>query len=127
MEEEVLGNHVLKEISAVVDGNRTLTMKAIGKKREDMDLWGLCQIDVYEGSTKIQVIHLKDIIDIDGFDGSVDQGYTECWSKEELLQAKDVNFDGNQDMEIFAWITNTSIPYYYMLWNKISCRQADKR
>ena len=120
LEEEISGDHVLKEINAVVEGNRTLTMRAIGKKREDMDLWGLCQIDVYEGSTKIQVIHLKDIIDIDGFDGSVDQGYTECWSKEELLQAKDVNFDGNQDMEIFAWITNTSIPYYYMLWNRNS-------
>ncbi len=117
---EISGDHVLKEINAVVEGNRTLTIKAIGKKREDMDLWGLCQIDVYEGSTKIQVIHLKDIIDIDGLDGSVGQGYTECWSKEELLQAKDVNFDGNQDMEIFAWITNTSIPYYYMLWNRNS-------
>ena len=57
------------------------------------------------------------LLSLFGLDGSVDQGYTECWSKEDLLQVKDVNFDGNQDMEIFAWITNTSIPYYYMLWN----------
>ena len=63
---------------------------------------------------------MKDIIEMDGLDGSVGQEYTECWSKGELLQAKDVNFDGNQDMKIFAWITNTSIPYYYMLWNRDS-------
>lgn len=31
LEEEISGDHVLKEINAVVEGNRTLTMKAIGK------------------------------------------------------------------------------------------------
>ena len=37
---------------------------------------------------------MYDYVISNGLDGDVGQGYTECWSKEELFQAKNVNFDG---------------------------------
>ena len=92
-------------------------IEAIGKQREDMDYWGIREIRVYAGDKLIQAILMQEAIEADGVDGSIDKGYTECPYPNLTVALRDVNFDGNLDLEVWGWSPNNSIPYYYWCWN----------
>lgn len=92
-------------------------IEAIGKQREDMDYWGIREIRVYAGDKLIQAILMQEAIEADGVDGSIDKGYTECPYPNLTVTLRDVNFDGNLDLEVWGWSPNNSIPYYYWCWN----------
>ena len=89
----------------------------IGKQREDMDYWGVRELKVYAGEELIQSILMQEAIDVDGIDGSIDKGYTECPYPNLTAALRDVNFDGYPDIEVWGWSPNNSIPYYYWCWN----------
>jgi len=92
------------------------TLEAIGKKRTDMDLWGVRELLIYAGGDLLQTISVQEAILADGVDG-IDKGYTECPDAESTVTLRDVNFDGYLDIEVWGWCPNNSIPYYYWCWN----------
>ena len=93
------------------------TLEAIGKKRSDMDLWGVRELLVYSGAELLQTISVQEAILADGVDG-IDKGYTECPDASRTVALRDVNFDGYLDLEVWGWCPNNSIPYYYWCWNE---------
>lgn len=110
-------DHVLLTLEAAVDGGRVLRLDAVGKKRPDMDQWGVREIRVYDGDTLIQTLLTQEGIDAGGVDGAVDTGYTDCWSPDQVMVVEDMNFDGSGDIGLFGWACNNTIPYYYWLWD----------
>jgi len=110
-------DHVLLTLNTEVNGGRVLTLEAIGKKRADMDQWGVREVRVYDGDTLIQTILAQEAIDAGGMSGTVDDGYTDCWCVEEAAAVRDMNFDGYGDLDLFGWLCNNTIPHYYWLWD----------
>lgn len=113
-------DHILLTLNATVDNNRPLRLEAVGKQRPDMDHWGTREVRVYDGTDLIQTISAQEAIDADGVSGAVGEGYTECWSIEESMTVHDMNFDGCEDLDLFGWICNNTIPHYYWLWDSES-------
>jgi len=110
-------DELLKTMEMPLGDGKTLSLHVFGKKKfDDIDIYGVREIRVYEGMNLIQSILVKEAMDIEGMYGD-EEGYTECPSKEETAALKDVNFDGYLDLEIYGWIPNNSIPYYYWCWN----------
>lgn len=109
-------DHVLSTLEATVDGGRMLTLCAVGKKSADTDQWGVREVQVYEGTQLLQTISVQEAIDTDGVDG-IDTGYTQCWSAEDAMAVEDLNFDGNDDLDLFGWIPANAVPHYYWLWD----------
>lgn len=112
---EASENEALKTLNLPLLG-RECTLQVIGKKRADMDVYGVREIKVYAGVELIQSVLIQEAIDADGVDG-IDKGYSECPYIEELVSLRDVNFDGYPDLEVWGWSPNNSIPYYYWCWN----------
>lgn len=110
-------DHVLLTQEATVENGRVLRLEAVGKKRPDMDQWGVREVQVYDDADLIQTILAQEAIDADGISGAVDEGYTDCWSPDEVLSISDMNFDGSGDIDLFGWVCNNTIPYYYWLWD----------
>ncbi|MBO4915303.1 MAG: hypothetical protein J5449_08870 [Oscillospiraceae bacterium] len=94
-------------------GGKTLTLRGVGHRLNDY-LWGIRAIEVYDGETLVQTVSLSDASDDP--DGGLDE-YSSCPEPEQLFRAVDVNFDGYDDIEVFGWLTNNTIPYFYWLWN----------
>ena len=111
-----LGDDEVLHTLCVLLENEEYTIYAIGKKREDMDVWGVRELLVYVGAELRQAIAMQVATSTDGVDG-IDVGYTECWQAESTVAVRDVNFDGYPDLEVFGWCPNNSIPYYYWCWN----------
>lgn len=107
----------VKRLNMTLDNGETLSLSVMGKKAEDRELYGVREIRVYRGDDLHQVISMVEAIEADGVDG-IELGYTESVSLEAAAALKDVDFDGNADLEICAWCPNNAIPYYYWLWNK---------
>ena len=106
------GNAVLCEADASV-GSRTLTLRGVGHRLNSY-LWGVSSIEVWEGDTLLQTIAISEASDDpNGGPGE----YTECPEPELLLRAVDVSFDGCDDIEVFGWLPNNTIPYFYWVWN----------
>lgn len=109
-------DHVLLTLEAHVDNGLLLQLEAVGKKRPDMDQWGIREVRVWNGTDLIQTISAQEAIGTDGISGSVGAGYTDCWSINESMTVRDMNFDGCDDLDLFGWICNNTIPHYYWLW-----------
>lgn len=110
-------DHILSTLSATVDEGRTLTLQAIGKQRTDLDEWGVREVRVYDGESLLQTLSVQDAIEAGGIDG-IEAGYTSCWSVEEAMTIHDMNFDGYDDLDLFGWSPNNTIPHYYWLWDQ---------
>ncbi len=111
-------DHVLLTLNTEVNGGRVLTLEAIGKKRADMDQWGVREVRVYDGDTLLQTLSMQEAIDRDGVSGALGDGYTDCWEPEGSLSKQDMNFDGFSDICLQAWIpAGPNVPYYYWLWD----------
>ncbi|NLU51754.1 MAG: hypothetical protein GXX10_02665 [Clostridiaceae bacterium] len=109
-------DEVLKTMEVPLKNGEVLTLYVIGKKRDDVDLYGVREIRVYKKDELLQSVLIKEAIDKDGVDG-IEEGYTACFTAEESAGLKDVNFDGYLDLEVCGWTPNNSIPYYYWCWN----------
>ena len=110
-------DHMLSTLESAVGGGRVLRLEVIGKKRADMDQWGVREVRVYDGDTPVQTIPAQEAILADGVSGAVDEGYTDCWSVEEAAAVRDMNFDGCGDLALFGWCCSNAIPHYYWLWD----------
>ena len=111
-------DHILLTLEARVDDGRLLRLEAVGKKRPDMDQWGVREVRVWAGADLIQTVSAQEAIDADGVSGAVGGGYTDCWSIEAAVAVRDMNFDGCDDLDLFGWICNNTIPHYYWLWDR---------
>ena len=107
---------VLKTMEVPLQDGRVLTLHVVGKQNETTEMWGVREINVYEGTQLLQTIPIAQAILADGVDG-IDIGYTECFSAETAADVKDVNFDGIPDLEVCGWVPNNGIPYYYWCWD----------
>lgn len=106
---EKIEDQVLKTMEITINGT-DYTMEAIGKTQENG--CGIREILVYKEEKLWQTISIKEAIDKDGVDG-IDTGYSQCFEEEKTFVLKDVNFDGYEDLEVFGWVPNNNIPYYY--------------
>lgn len=104
------GDAVLLTHSAIV-GGRELTLRGVGHRLNEY-LWGIRAIEAYDGETLLQTIEMTESADDSGI-----EGYTECPDPALLLRAVDVNFDGYDDIEVFGWLPNNTVPYFYWLWD----------
>lgn len=109
------GDAVLHTETAVVDNGRELTLNGVGHKLNDYN-WGVRSIEVYDGEELLQTIEMAEAADDPDVGLGLD-GYTDCWTPEQTFRAVDVNFDGHEDVEVFGWAPNNTIPYFYWLWN----------
>ena len=110
-------DHVLLTLEAQMD-NRLLRLDAVGKKRLDTDQWGVREVRIWDGADLIQTVPVQEAIDTDGVSGAVGEGYTDCWSIDEVMTVRDMNFDGCDDLDLFGWICSNTIPHYYWLWDQ---------
>lgn len=106
------GDAVLLTKSAAV-GGKELTLRGVGHRLNDY-LWGIRAIEVYDGETLLQTIEMTEAADDP--DGGLEE-YTECPEPQLLLRAVDANFDGYDDIEVFGWMPNNTVPYFYWLWD----------
>ena len=111
-------DHVLLTLEARVDDGRLLRLEAVGKKRPGMDQWGVREVRVWDGADWIQTVSVQEAIDAGGVSGVVGEGYTDCWSIEAAMAVRDMNFDGCDDLDLFGWVCNNTIPHYYWLWDR---------
>ncbi|MBQ9458727.1 MAG: hypothetical protein IJU66_02220 [Oscillospiraceae bacterium] len=114
------GDTVLCTASASV-GSKTLTFRGIGHRLNNF-LWGVRAVEVYDGEELLQTLALSSETADDPSGGLGD--YTECPEPELLLRAVDVNFDGCDDLEVFGWCPNNTIPYFYWIWDAGTQRYA---
>ena len=110
------GDSVLLSLEAEVDVGMTLRLDAIGKQDSENELWGVREVQVYHGDTLVQTLSLQEAMEADGTDG-IAPGYTACWDPEQVMQTVDMDFDGSEDLALFGWTPNNTIPYYYWLWD----------
>lgn len=106
----------LNTLEVVLENGEVLTLSVLGKQAEGSGYWGVREIRVYREETLIQTISMAEAIAKDGVDG-IDAGYTESFSVEDAVKLRDVDFDGNPDLEVCGWCPNNAIPYYYWLWD----------
>ncbi|MGF7145617.1 hypothetical protein HNQ56_004060 [Anaerotaenia torta] len=121
-EPEDLKDYVLSYPISVED-DRALTLNLHGRKlREEVNLYGIGKIEVFDGSNLIQTISIQEAISAEwneqGVDGDSFGGYTEAFTPDGSLTTVDMNFDSSQDIGLMSWITNNNLPYYYWLWNE---------
>lgn len=94
---------------------QNLILLVIGKIDKDVpERCGVREIFVYENDTQTQKIQIKDG---DAQIWGIEEGYTDCLSKEETVILEDVNFDGYRDVLVWGWTPNNSIPYLCWCWN----------
>ena len=106
------GETVLHTETADV-GGRTFTLCGVGRQVNDYAC-GIRAIEVRDGDTPVQTIAMAEAAGDPA--GGLDE-YTSCPEAEWLFRTVDVNFDGYDDVEVFGWVTNNTIPYYYWLWD----------
>lgn len=121
--DSVLQSQQFQLMAHGVEAPRTLEVEVIGKKDPDWNRWGVRCLRIYDITSNggkvypMQEIVLADSVGEDFVSGSIADGYTECWSAEDTLCLRDMNFDGNSDLCVFGWTPNNTIPYYYFFWN----------
>lgn len=112
--------HYTVTAEITVDNGRKLDLILHGFRPEDRSRYGIDKIDVYDGADLIQTISVKEAMLEEGTANyGYIEGYTETWDEDGGLYVGDMNFDGVNDIGLFAWITTgANIPYYYWLWDK---------
>ncbi len=118
-EEEPKWGHYTVTAEITVDNGRKLDLILHGFRPEDRSCYGIDKIDVYDGADLIQTISVKEAMLEEGTANyGYIEGYTETWDEDGGLYIGDMNFDGVEDIGLFAWIPLVNIPYYYWLWDK---------
>lgn len=119
-EEEPQWGHYTVTAEITVDNGRKLDLILHGFKAEEgYSRYCIDKIDVYDGTDLIQTIFAKEAIQEEDTDYGYIEGYTESWYEDGGLYVGDMNFDGVEDIGLFAWVTTgANIPYYYWLWNE---------
>ncbi len=117
-EEKPKWGHYTVTAEITVDNGRKLDLILHGFRPEDRSCYGIDKIDVYDGAYLIQTISVKEAIQEEDTDYGYIEGYTETWDEDGGLYIGDMNFDGVEDIGLFAWIPLVNIPYYYWLWDK---------
>ena len=112
----ISADRVLKFLEFTSENGDSFTLKVVGKRRSDIELYGVRELIVYQNAKEIQRVQVQEAIAADGVYG-IEEGYSQCHSIEEAASLKDVNFDGYPDIEVWGWTPNNSIPYYYWCWN----------
>lgn len=113
---ETDGDVELKTLEAVLTDGETLRLSVMGKQDTDTGKYGVREISVYRGGQQIQTLEMMTAIEKDGISG-IALGYTESFALEDTVKLKDVDFDGNPDLEVCGWCPNNAIPYYYWIWD----------
>ncbi len=121
VEEVPSEDHVLLALDAPLADGRTLTLEAVGKRVDEYSI-GVREVRVYDGEELIQTVLAQEANmsfwgDGDLLPGESVSEYTQCWSPEETMEALDMNFDGNTDLGLFAFVPNNTIPYYFWTWD----------
>lgn len=108
------GEAVLHTESAQPDG-RDLALRGVGKRVNDYAC-GIRAIEVWDNDAGalLQTIEMTEAANDP--DGGLDE-YTSCPEAKLLFRTVDANFDGHDDIEVFGWTTNNTIPYFYWLWS----------
>ena len=114
--ELVLGDEVLKTMKETTESGEDFMVIAVGKRRPDMVQYGIRELIVYHNNEQPSSVFVQEAIDADGVYG-IEEGYSQCYSREAAAALKDVNFDGYPDIEVWGWTPNNTIPYYYWCWN----------
>lgn len=109
-------DHILLTLEAPLADGRVLTLEAVGKVLDEYSC-GVREVQVYDGSTLLQTVSVRDAAEPERIDGMSTRTYTSCWSPEDSMEVLDLNFDGNADFGLFAWTPNNTIPYYYWQWD----------
>ena len=107
----------------LVEGDREIGVEVIGREGPYNGRWGVRELRIYDydksgkwADDPFQTIAVTGAGQ--DFVNGVYAGYTECWSREDTVQALDMNFDGYADLAVFGWTPNNTIPYYYWFWNE---------
>lgn len=106
------GDAVLHSESVTAAG-KTLVLNGVGRRLNEY-LWGISAIEVCDGEELLQTVEMAEAANDP--DGGLDER-TSCPEPALLFRAVDVNFDGYEDIEVFGWTTNNTIPYFYWLWD----------
>lgn len=111
-------DRVLLTLEAPLSDGRTLTLEAVGKPL-DQGLAGVREVRVLDGETLLQTVSAYEAIEMEWGSAADDLigKYTTCWSESDVMEALDLNFDGNTDFGLFGWVPNNTIPYYYWTWD----------
>lgn len=109
----------LKTLEMVLADGEVLELSVMGKQDINTGRYGVRKILVYRDGQLSQTLDMVTAIEADGVSG-IDFGYTESVTLEDAVKLKDVNFDGNPDLEICGWYPNNAIPYYYWIWDPVS-------
>ena len=114
---------ILSSVNASVSGNQTLRLDAIGKMEPDTESrCGIREVRVYENGKLRQTVSVSESGTIPGPVAPLGSGYTESPSVEAAMTVHDMNFDGWDDLDLYARITTNSVPHHYWLWNSATNR-----
>ena len=105
------GDRVLSSVEAVVDGGRALRLDAVGQPLTEPGAavcYGVWTVRVYDGEELLQTIPVGE---------ATGAGMTRSPTVEAALVARDMNFDGADDMELCATMERNAPPRLYFLWN----------
>ncbi|MBQ6986322.1 MAG: hypothetical protein IJQ25_04965 [Oscillibacter sp.] len=105
------GDRVLSSTSATVSDGRTLRLDAVGQALTEPGSsvrYGIREVRVYEGENALQTLVVAHI------EGAAT---TQAPTVESALSARDMNFDGADDIDLYAQVTRSVDPHYYYLWN----------
>lgn len=114
-------DHVLLTLDAPLADGRTLTLEAFGRVLDEYTT-GVREVRVYDGDALLQTVQAWEGNMAFWGDGDLLPGesvteYTQCWNAEDSMAAADLNFDGNTDLGLFAFVPNNTIPFYCWLWD----------
>lgn len=103
---------------------RRLELDAVGKMVKDSDRCGVRELRLYDLTSNggkrgkpFEVIDLYGTVPDFVSSAGLGEGYTDCWTVEDCVSVRDMNFDGYPDIGVFGWTCNNTIPYYYFFWD----------
>lgn len=114
-------DRVLLTLEAPLAGGRTLTLEAFGRVSGEYDC-GVQEVRVYDGEDLLQTVQAREgnMAFWGGGDllpGETVSEYTSAVKPEGCMEVLDLNFDGNTDFGLFAFLPNNMPPYYYWMWD----------
>lgn len=114
-------DHVLLTLEAPLADGRTLTLEAFGRVLDEYDC-GVREVRVYDGEDLLQTVSAREGNmafwgDGDLLPSETVSEYTSAVKPEGCMEAVDLNFDGNTDFGLFAFLPNNMPPYYYWIWD----------
>lgn len=109
------GDRVLSSVSATVDGGRVLRLEAVGQTLTEPGAsvrYGVREVRVYDGEALLQTLSVGELPP-EALTGSMTQSPT----IEDALTVRDMNFDGAEDIDLYAQVEHTADPHIYYLWS----------